>query len=45
MLTFILGMMTGGFFGVLVMCLCQISGQASRREEEMFGEEHQDGRQ
>ena len=45
MIHFILGMMTGGVFGVVIMCLCQISGQASRREEEMFGEEYHDGRQ
>jgi len=43
MLIFILGMMAGGAVGVFTMCLCQISGAASRREEEWFREEDQHG--
>lgn len=43
MITFILGMMAGGVLGVFVMCLCQISGEASRREEQWFREEDQFG--
>ena len=30
---FIGGMMVGGFIGIVVMCLCVISGDESRREE------------
>lgn len=43
MLTFILGMMAGGAVGVFIMCFCQISGAASRREEEWFSEEGRHG--
>lgn len=32
---FVLGSMFGGTLGVFVMCLCIVSGEASRREEEM----------
>lgn len=33
MLNFIFGCMTGGVIGVVVMCLCVVSGQCSREEE------------
>jgi len=33
MLAFIAGLMIGGMVGVFAMCLCQISGAESRREE------------
>lgn len=32
---FALGAMFGGAVGVFTMCLCIVSGEASRREEEM----------
>ena len=34
-LSFGIGLMIGGILGVLVMCLCVVSGEASRREEQM----------
>lgn len=43
MLMFFLGMMAGGAVGVFTMCLCQISGEASRREEQWQREEDQIG--
>ena len=33
MLYFVLGCMAGGFVGVTVMCLCDVSGRCSREEE------------
>ncbi len=33
-LFFLLGMMAGGFVGVVAMCLCIVSGRESRREEQ-----------
>ncbi len=32
-LFFLLGMMAGGFVGVVAMCLCIVSGRESRRDE------------
>lgn len=28
-----IGLLTGAFFGIVVMCLCTVSGKESRREE------------
>lgn len=33
MIAFILGCMTGGIVGVVIMCLCAVSGSCSREEE------------
>lgn len=33
MLSFIIGCMTGGFFGVAAMCVFAVSGRCSREEE------------
>ncbi len=33
LLWFFGGMLLGGILGVFVMCLCVVSGEASRREE------------
>lgn len=34
-LFFGIGVLVGGIFGVFLMCLCFVSGQASRREEQL----------
>jgi len=34
MLNFVLGCMVGGMVGVFTMCLCNVSGRESRREEQ-----------
>ena len=34
-LSFGIGLMLGGMLGVFVMCLCFVSGEASRREEQL----------
>ena len=33
MLKLIIGIYVGAMLGIIVMCLCQIAGEASRREE------------
>lgn len=37
LLSFILGAMAGGLVGVVVMCLCFVSGEQSRMEERERG--------
>ena len=37
-LSFIAGAMLGGLLGVIVMCLCVVSGNASRQEEQRDNE-------
>ena len=34
-LSFGIGLFLGGMLGVFVMCLCVVSGEASRREEQL----------
>lgn len=34
-LFFSLGLLAGGMLGVTIMCLCVVSGRASRMEEQM----------
>ena len=34
MIAFIIGTMVGGVIGVVTMCLCVVSGEESRREEQ-----------
>ena len=44
MLTFIIGVYVGAMLGIIVICLCQIAGEASRREEK-WEEVDNNGRQ
>ena len=42
-LFFAIGVVVGGMVGVVTMCLCFVSGEASRREERMQYDADQTG--